>query len=61
MDSLVYALPIIHFSDDKPGIKSNRTIRGTARMIGDGVVRWSLVCNYPRSLFLSYMYFLFGF
>ncbi|THU93470.1 hypothetical protein K435DRAFT_861468 [Dendrothele bispora CBS 962.96] len=43
MDSLVYALPVIHFSDDQPGVTSERTIRGTVRMISGGVVRWSMI------------------
>ncbi|THU80502.1 hypothetical protein K435DRAFT_845091 [Dendrothele bispora CBS 962.96] len=43
MDSLVYALPVIHFSDDQPGVTSERTIRGTVRMISGGIVRWSMI------------------
>ncbi|THU76910.1 hypothetical protein K435DRAFT_812971 [Dendrothele bispora CBS 962.96] len=43
MDSLVYALPVIHFSDDQPGVTSERTIRGTVRMISGGIARWSMI------------------
>ncbi|THU95549.1 hypothetical protein K435DRAFT_966345 [Dendrothele bispora CBS 962.96] len=43
MDSLVYALPVIHFSDDQPGVTPERTIRGTVRMIGGGIARWSMI------------------
>ncbi|THU90842.1 hypothetical protein K435DRAFT_781037 [Dendrothele bispora CBS 962.96] len=43
MDSLVYALPVIHFSDEQPGVQSERTIRGTASMISGGNVRWSMI------------------
>ncbi|KAF5345708.1 hypothetical protein D9758_013042 [Tetrapyrgos nigripes] len=49
-DTLVYALPIIHFSDQPaPGttgfeaqVQASRSIRGTVRMISGGAVRWSM-------------------
>ncbi len=47
LSSLVYTLPIIHVEGESRGSDlddaAHRQIKGTVRMIGDGVVRWSLV------------------
>lgn len=47
-ESLIWKLPIIHVEGESQGSDldehSKRFVKGTVRLIGDGAVRWSLVC-----------------
>ena len=55
-------LPTIHVEGEMAGIDQEviRYLKGTVSMIGDGAVRWSLVCSlsphFPRFLFFFFFF-----
>ncbi|KIY47226.1 hypothetical protein FISHEDRAFT_73057 [Fistulina hepatica ATCC 64428] len=52
-DALVWQLPIIHVEGESRGsdvdLNLQRKLKGTVRMIADGVVRWSMYTTHPEN------------